>query len=334
MTNIHVPLSVLNLAPVREGQTMKDAIDSMVRLAQTVENQGYERYWIAEHHNMSRLVSSATAILIKHVLESTNNIRVGSGGIMLPNHSPLVVAEQFGTMATIYPNRVDLGLGRAPGTDMMTASALRRTAQDAVFKFPEDIQDLLTYFGPEEVQGHVRAYPGVDTNVPLYILGSSPNSAHLAAQMGLPYIFASHFAPTYMEDAIEIYRNEFVPSEYLSKPYMAVCVNLVAAETNDEAEFLATTMQQQFLNIVRGTNDPLMPPVESLENEWLLSEKEAVDSMLRYTLLGDKARITDQLTHFQEKYNIDELMTVSYIYDEEKQADAYRILKEVVDENK
>src|SRR5699024_2880384 len=166
-------------------------------------------------------------------------------------------------------------------------STLLRTENAAVFKLPEDIQDLLTYVGPEEVQGHVRAYPGVDTNVPLYILGSTPNSAHLAAQMRLPYIFASHFAPSDMEDAIEIYGNEFVTSEYLSKTYMAVCVNLVAAETNEEAEFLATTMRQQFLNIVRGTNDPLMPPVESLENEWLLSEKDAVDSMLRYTLLGD-----------------------------------------------
>lgn len=319
---------------MRGGQTMKEAIDSMVRLAQTVEEQGYERYWISEHHNMSRLVSSATAILIKHVLEHTNNIRVGSGGIMLPNHSPLVVAEQFGTMETIYPGRVDLGLGRAPGTDMMTAGALRRTAQDAVFKFPDDIQDLLTYFGPEEIQGHVRAYPGVDTNVPLYVLGSSPNSAYLAAELGLPYIFASHFAPTHMADAIKIYRREFKPSQYLAEPYMAVCVNLVAAETNEEAEFLATTMQHQFLNIVRGTNDPLMPPAETLEDKWYPGEKEAVDSMLRYTLMGDKERITEQLTRFQEKHDVDELMTVSYIYDEEKQANAYRILKEVVDENK
>ena len=312
---------------------MQDAIHSMGRLAQSVEELGYERYWIAEHHNTSRLVSSATAILIKHALELTKTIRVGSGGIMLPNHAPLVVAEQFGTMATIYPDRVDLGLGRAPGTDMMTARALRRTAEDAVFEFPQDIKQLLRYFGPEDQQGHVRAYPGVGTNIPIYVLGSSPNSAHLAASLGLPYVFASHFAPRYMEDAIEIYRREFQSSKYLQSPYMMVCVNLVAAETNEEADFLATTMQQQFLNIVRGTNYALQPPVESLDDEWYPGEKEAVDSMLRYTLCGDKERVKKQLTAFQERFDVDELMTVSYIYDEAKQVNAYRILKEITDEH-
>src|SRR5699024_3693017 len=215
---------------------MKDAINSMVRLAQTVENQGYERYWIAEHHNMSRLVSSATAILIKHVLESTNNIRVGSGGIMLPNHSPLVVAEQFGTMANIYPNRVDLGLGRAPGTDMVTAFALRRSHDaDAVHSFPEDIKTLLTYFGPASGQGRVKASVAVGTEVPIYVLGSSHSSAYLAAELGLPYYFASHFAPKLMGEAIEIYRANFKPSQYLAEPYMGVCLNVIADETDEAA---------------------------------------------------------------------------------------------------
>lgn len=332
MTKNDIPLSVLTLAPVRAGETMQDTIHSMARLAQTVEELGYKRFWIAEHHNTPRLVSSATSMLIKHVLEHTTSIRVGSGGVMLPNHAPLVVAEQFGTLETIYPGRVDLGLGRAPGTDMMTAAALRRTAQDAVFKFPQDIEQLQTYFGSEERQGHVKAYPGVGTNVPIYVLGSSPNSAHLAASMGLPYFFASHFAPKYMEDAIRIYRREFQPSAYLQEPHMAVCVNLVAADTNEEADFLATTMQRQFLNIVRGTDHPLSPPVASMDDEWYPGEKQAIDSMLRYSLIGDKERVTAQLLDFQERYEIDELMTVSYIYEEEKEAKSYRILKEIIDE--
>src|SRR5699024_588095 len=196
MANIHIPVSVLNLGPIRQGEGNKEAIDAMVDLAQETEKMGYERYWIAEHHNTSTLISSATSILIKHVLEYTETIKVGAGGVMLPNHSPLVVAEQFGTMANIYPDRVDLGLGRAPGTDMLTAMALRRTqGEDSVHSFPEDIKELLTYFGPEEVQGHVKANIAIGTNVPLYVLGSSPNSAYLAAELGLPYAFASHFAP-------------------------------------------------------------------------------------------------------------------------------------------
>lgn len=236
MTNINIPVSVLNLSPIRQGQKPKDAIDAMVDLAKATEEMGYNRYWIAEHHNTPTLVSSATSILIKHTLEHTKTIRVGSGGVMLPNHSPLVVAEQFGTMATIYPNRLDLGLGRAPGTDMMTASALRRSQNDSVYTFPNDVNSLLTYFGPEEKQGYVKAYPGVGTKIPLYILGSSTDSANLAAQLGLPYVFASHFAPRHMEEAISIYRNRFQPSDYLDSPYMMVCLNVIATETDEEAK--------------------------------------------------------------------------------------------------
>ncbi|WP_186577855.1 LLM class flavin-dependent oxidoreductase [Aquibacillus kalidii] len=332
MTNINIPVSVLNLAPIRQGEGAKQAIDSMVDLAQSTEQMGYTRYWIAEHHNTPTLVSSATSILIKHTLEHTDRIRVGSGGVMLPNHAPLVVAEQFGTMATIYPDRVDLGLGRAPGTDMMTANALRRSKNDTVYTFPNDVQSLLTYFGPEEQQDYVKAHPGVDTNIPLYILGSSTDSAHLAAKLGLPYVFASHFAPRYMEEAISIYRSQFQPSQYLDSPYMMVCLNVIAAETDEEAKFESTTMQQFFLNVVRGSRTPLSPPVKDMDEIWNPSEKEVAQSMSSVTLMGSKDTVKKQLESFQEKYNVDEIMAVSYIYDPNKQKRSYEILKEIVDE--
>ncbi|MCH1627151.1 LLM class flavin-dependent oxidoreductase [Fredinandcohnia quinoae] len=331
MANINIPVSVLNLAPIRKGQGPKEAIDSMVDLAQATEKMGYTRYWIAEHHNSPTLVSSATSMLIKHTLEHTDQIRVGSGGVMLPNHSPLVVAEQFGTMATIYPGRLDLGLGRAPGTDMMTASALRRAQNDSVYTFPNDVNALLTYFGPEEFQGYVRAYPGVGTNIPIYILGSSTDSAYLAAKLGLPYVFASHFAPKFMEEAISIYRERFQPSEYLDKPYMMVCLNVIAAETDEEARIESTTMQQFFLNIVRGTKIPLSPPVNSMDQIWNSTEKQMADSMSSVTFMGSKETIREQLSQFQEKYNVDEIMAVSYIFDPDVQKRSYEIFKEVVD---
>ncbi|CAH0319542.1 LLM class flavin-dependent oxidoreductase [Peribacillus simplex] len=331
MTNINIPVSVLNLSPIRQGQEPKDAIDAMVDLAKATEEMGYNRYWIAEHHNTPTLVSSATSILIKHTLEHTKTIRVGSGGVMLPNHSPLVVAEQFGTMATIYPNRLDLGLGRAPGTDMMTASALRRSQKDSVYTFPNDVNSLLTYFGPEEKQGYVKAYPGVGTKIPLYILGSSTDSAYLAAQLGLPYVFASHFAPRHMEEAISIYRNRFQPSDYLDTPYMMVCLNVIATETDEEAKRESTTMQQFFLNVVRGTQFPLQPPVDSMDNLWSEPEKEMASSMTSVALLGSKETVRAQLINFQEKYNVDEIMAVSYIFNPEKQKRSYQIFKEIVE---
>ncbi|MGY4689136.1 LLM class flavin-dependent oxidoreductase [Salibacterium sp. K-3] len=331
MADINIPVSVLNLAPVRQGESKKDAVDSMVDLAQAVEKMGYERYWIAEHHNTATLVSSATSILMKHALEHTESIRIGSGGIMLPNHSPLVVAEQFGTMATIYPDRLDLGLGRAPGTDMLTASALRRSKTDqSVYSFPEDVQQLLTYFGPEEEQGYVKADLGIDTNIPIYILGSSTDSAVLAAKLGLPYVFAAHFAPAHMEEAISIYRQRFQPSDYLAEPYMMICANVIAAETDEEARREQTTMQQFFLNVVRGDRQPLSPPVDNMDEIWNSREKEAAASMSSMTFLGSRETVQEQLQRFQEKYNVDELMAVSYIYDKEKQKRSYDILKEIV----
>ncbi|MBP1969107.1 luciferase family oxidoreductase group 1 [Virgibacillus natechei] len=331
MSRIQIPLSVLNLAPIRQGEGPKEAIDSMIDLAQATEKMGYTRYWIAEHHNTPTLVSSATSILIKHTLEHTESIRVGSGGIMLPNHSPLVVAEQFGTMATIYPDRLDLGLGRAPGTDMLTADALRRSQNDSVYTFPEDVKTLLKHFGPDEVQGFVKAHPGVDTNVPIYVLGSSTDSAVLAAKLGLPYVFASHFAPKHMEEAISIYRSQFNPSEYLDAPYMTVCLNVIAADSDEEAKFESTTMHQFFLNIIRGSQSPLSPPVENMDQLWDSREKEAASSMSSMILTGSKDSVREQLTRFQEKYDVDEIMAISYMYDKDKQKRSYEILKEVVD---
>ncbi|WP_282139906.1 LLM class flavin-dependent oxidoreductase [Cytobacillus oceanisediminis] len=331
MTNIQIPVSVLNLAPIREGKDSRQAIEDLADLAQATEEMGYKRYWIAEHHNTPTLVSSATAILIKHALEHTKTIRVGSGGIMLPNHAPLVVAEQFGTMATIYPDRVDLGLGRAPGTDMMTANALRRSKNDSVYTFPDDVKQLLAYFGPLEEQSYVKAHPGVETNIPIYILGSSTDSAYLAAELGLPYVFASHFAPRWMEDAIRIYRANFKPSKYLDKPYMMVCLNVIAAETDEEAEFLSTTMKQFFLNVVRGTSMKLSPPVKDLDSIWNPMEKEAAEGMSSVTFMGSKETVRGQLEQFQDMYNVDEIMAVSYIYDEEKQKRSYEIFKEITD---
>lgn len=331
MSNINIPVSVLNLAPIRLGQGEKEAIDAMVNLAQATEDMGYSRYWIAEHHNSPTLVSSATSILIKHTLEHTKKIKVGSGGIMLPNHSPLVVAEQFGTMAVLYPDRLDLGLGRAPGTDMKTASALRRAQHDTVYTFPEDVQALLTYFGPEEEQGYVRAYPGANKNIPLYILGSSTDSAYLAAQLGLPYVFAAHFAPGQMEEAISIYKRRFKPSQYLAEPYMIVCLNVIAAETDEDAKREATTMQQFFLNVVRGTRTPLSPPVDSMEAVWSMMEREMATSMSSMAFIGSKNMVKEQLESFQEKYDVNEIMAVSYIYDEKKQIRSYEIFKEIVD---
>ncbi|WP_240376991.1 LLM class flavin-dependent oxidoreductase [Bacillus piscicola] len=331
MANIQIPVSLLNLVPVREGQEAGDAIHDMADLAQAVEKMGYTRYWIAEHHNTPRLVSSATSILIKHVLEHTEQIRVGSGGIMLPNHSPLVVAEQFGTLATMYPDRVDLGLGRAPGTDMMTASALRRSMHESVYTFPQDVQSLLTYLGPEEDQGFVKAHPGAGTNIPIYILGSSTDSAYLAAELGLPYVFASHFAPKLIKEAISIYRNRFKPSEYLEAPYVMTGHNVIAAESDEEAAFLATTMYQFFLNIIRGTQNPLQPPVENMDEVWTPSEKAMVNAKSNLAFLGGKESVRNQLEAFQEEFHVDEIMAVTYVYDQEKQKRSFELLKEIVD---
>ncbi|MGG8952558.1 MULTISPECIES: LLM class flavin-dependent oxidoreductase [Staphylococcus] len=326
-----IKLSALNLVPIREGQSDQDAISDMVKLAQNLEELDYERYWIAEHHNAPNLVSSATALLIQHTLEHTSKIRVGSGGIMLPNHAPLIVAEQFGTMETVFPNRVDLGLGRAPGTDMMTASALRRDQHNGVYEFPEEVEQLATYFGPGNQQTYVRAYPAVGKNVPLYILGSSTDSAHLAARKGLPYVFAGHFAPQQMKEAIEIYKELFEPSEVLSKPYVIVCLNAIVADTDTQGEYLATTQAQVMVSITRGRMQPVQPPTDDLKGLLTPTEYEIAKQRMQSSLIGSEETVKQKLQSFIDEYGeIDELMAISYIYDQEAQLESYRKLKNII----
>lgn len=326
-----IKLSALNLVPIREGQDDKDAINDMVKLAQGLDELGYERYWIAEHHNAPNLVSSATALLIQHTLEHTERIKVGSGGIMLPNHAPLIVAEQFGTMETLFPHRVDLGLGRAPGTDMMTASALRRDQHNGVYQFPEEVEQLEKYFGPGNQQAYVRAYPAVGKNVPLYILGSSTDSAHVAARRGLPYVFAGHFAPQQMKEAIQIYKELFEPSDVLSEPYVIVCLNVIVSDTDTHAEYLASTMAQVMVSITRGRMQPVQPPTDDLKGLLTPREYELAKQRFSGSLIGSEDSVKRQLEDFINEYGeIDELMAISYIYDQDKQLESYQRLQKVI----
>ena len=326
-----ITVSVLNLVPRRANGTEQTAIKDMVQLAQAVETMGYHRYWIAEHHNLAGIVSSATQVLVGHTLEQTKHIRVGSGGVMLPNHSPLMVAEQYGTLATIYPNRVDLGLGRAPGTDQMTAAALRRQERDVSLHFPEDVAQLQNYFDDEETQGFVKAFPGVGTHVPIYILGSSTDSAYLAAERGLPYVFAAHFAPRFLKEAIAVYRSHFRPSAVLKKPYFILCLNVVAADTDEEAHYLQTTHFQSILNLARNNHGPLQPPLTSMAGRWTVEEAQFVHSFTACTLVGSAASIQQQLTDYSLHLQPDEIMAVSYIYDMNKLIKSYQIFSEVAE---
>ncbi|MFL9486790.1 LLM class flavin-dependent oxidoreductase [Staphylococcus sp. KUGN1] len=325
-------VSALNLVPIREGQEDSDALHDMIDLAQYLEQVGYERYWIAEHHNAPNLVSSATALLIQHTLEHTKTIKVGSGGIMLPNHAPLIVAEQFGTMATLFPNRVDLGLGRAPGTDMMTASALRRDQHNGVYQFPDEVDQLQQYFGPANQQSYVRAYPAVDKQVPLYILGSSTDSAHVAARRGLPYVFAGHFAPQQMKDAIQIYKNLFEPSKFLSEPYVIIGLNVIVADTDEEAKYLASSMAQVMVSITRGKMQPVQPPTDKLDQVLTPRELDMAKQRINSSMIGSESTVKQKIKAFIDYYgDIDEIMGVSYIYDQQKQHESYQKFKHIID---
>lgn len=325
-------VSALNLVPIREGQDDSDALNDMIDLAQHLEQVGYERYWIAEHHNAPNLVSSATALLVQHTLEHTKTIKVGSGGIMLPNHAPLIVAEQFGTMATLFPNRVDLGLGRAPGTDMMTASALRRDQHNGVYQFPDEVDQLQQYFGPANQQSYVRAYPAVNKQVPLYILGSSTDSAHVAARRGLPYVFAGHFAPQQMKEAIQIYKELFEPSEVLSEPYVIIGLNVIVADTDEEAEYLASSMAQVMVSITRGKMQPVQPPTDKLDQVLTPRELEVAKQRINSSMIGSESTVKQKIKDFIDYYgDIDEIMGVSYIFDQQKQHESYQKFKHIID---
>lgn len=327
----NVKLSVLDLVAVGEGFTAGEAIQNSVHLAQKVEELGYERYWFAEHHNSASIASSATVLLIGKIAEHTKTMRVGSGGIMLPNHKPLIVAEQFGTLDAMYPGRIDLGVGRAPGTDPTTAEALGRSAYGAPNHFPEDVEQLQTYLGANE-GARVHAFPGENSNVPIYILGSSLFSAELAAQMGLPYAFASHFAPNYLEQALQLYRTQFKPSEYLDKPYTIACVNGMAADTNEEAERMVTSLYQYFLGIVKGSPKKLMPAVDSMKEIWTMNERYAVLEALRYTFKGDQEKVKNQLQSFLQITQVDEIMVTSHIYEPAERVHSYEIIMQALKE--
>lgn len=326
-----IPVSILNLVPRRDNGTAASAIRDMLRLAQVAEQLGFVRYWIAEHHNMPMVVSSATQILIGHTLSHTHHIRVGSGGVMLPNHSPLLVAEQYGTLATIYPHRVDLGLGRAPGTDRVTAAALRRQLNDVSLKFADDVVQLQRYLGDEQQQGLVKAYPGMGTHIPLYILGSSTDSAYLAASLGLPYVFAAHFAPRFLDEAAAIYRERFQPSAQLAAPFFMLCLNLVAAATDDEALYLQTTQLQSVLGLIRNNRKALHQPVPTMDGLWTVEEEAYVRNFTACTLLGAPETVRQQLEGYVLRLQPDEVMAVSYIYDMDKLLESYNIFKTVAD---
>jgi luciferase family oxidoreductase group 1 len=325
----NIKYSILDLATVEEGHTIADTYNGSVANAQQAEKRGYTRYWFAEHHNMINVASSATSILIAHIAGHTSTIRVGSGGIMLPNHSPLVVAEQFGTLETLYPGRVDLGLGRAPGTDQITAQAIRGENMGAAFHFPQDVAALQHYFAGDHPNG-VSAVPGGGLNIPIWILGSSLDSARLAAAQGLPYAFASHFAPTYFLPAIELYRKTFKPSKSLQEPYVLACVNVVAADTDDEAAYLSTSLQQLFKGILTGRRQLLQPPVASMDELWSTAEREAALQMLTYSFFGSKATIQTQLADFIDQTGIQEIMATSHIYDQSARLKSYRLLAEAL----
>lgn len=324
-----ISLSVLDLVSVPEGSNNLTAMQNSLHLAQHVEKLGYKRFWISEHHNMESLVSSATPLLLGYVAQGTNTIRVGSGGVMLPNHAPLVVAEQFGTLETLYPGRIDLGLGRAPGTDQLTAKALRRARTESVQDFPNDIQELQAYFSSTNSQSPVRAIPGEGLNVPLYLLGSSTYSAELAAALGLPYAFASHFAPAYLHEALRLYHEGFQPSAQLEKPYSMACVNVVAADTDAEAAYLATSMKRFMLGVIRNTRAPLPPPVENMEDYWTDYEEAHINQMMQYTFVGSKETLQAQLSAFIKETRVDELIIVSHIHDHQARLRSFEILKGV-----
>src|ERR1051325_2798461 len=323
-----IPISTLDLVPVLLGETPREALRKSLDLIQHAERFGYTRYWVAEHHNMTGIASAATSVVIGYLAGGTSTIRVGSGGVMLPNHSPLVIAEQFGTLESLYPGRIDLGLGRAPGTDALTLRALRRASVRAD-SFPEDVLELMLLLGEAKPGQPVRAVPGAGTEVPIWILGSSTFGAELAAALGLPYAFASHFAPEALLDALEIYRRQFKPSKQLAAPYAMVGVNVVAAETDEEARRLFTTVQQSFTNLVRGAPGKLQAPIVDIEAYWTPAEKQHASRMLKHSIVGSPATVRRELGRFVAITRADELMVVCSIYDHAARVRSYELVAEV-----
>jgi len=324
-----IPFSVLDLSPVTEGSDAGQALQNSLDLARHAERWGYNRYWLAEHHSMPGIASAATAVAIAHVAGGTSTIRVGAGGIMLPNHAPLVIAEQFGTLAALHPGRIDLGLGRAPGTDQITAHALRRNLAGDIDNFPQDVLELMGYFKPAQHGQAVRAVPGEGLDVPVWILGSSLYGAQLAAAFGLPYAFASHFAPAALMDAIAVYRERFRPSEQCAKPHVMLGVGVFAAETDAEARFLFSSQQQAFVNLRTGMPGKLPPPVENFEEELDPGLKRMLDHALACAVVGARETVRAGLADFIARTGADELMITAQIYDHAKRLRSYEIVAEV-----
>jgi luciferase family oxidoreductase group 1 len=320
-----IPFSVLDLAPIIQGGDAGHALRNAADLARRTEALGYARYWLAEHHNMPGIASAATSVVIGHVAAATKKIRVGSGGIMLPNHAPLVIAEQFGTLDALYPGRIDLGLGRAPGTDALTAHALRRTLSGDVDAFPDDVQELLGYFDADQSGRRVRAFPGAGAAVEVWILGSSLFGAQLASALGLPYAFASHFAPGLLMEAIDLYRRTFRPSAHLKRPHLMLGVNVVAAERDDEARYLLTSLQQAFVNLRSGCPTPLPPPVQDFEARLTPQQAGMLDDVLACAAIGSPATVRARLTSLIARTGADELILTSQIHDHAARVRSFEI---------
>jgi luciferase family oxidoreductase group 1 len=329
---MRIPFSVLDLSPIVEGGTAADALRNTLDLARHAEALAYERYWVAEHHNMTGIASAATVVVIGHIAAGTRTIRVGSGGIMLPNHAPLVVAEQFGTLETLFPGRIDLGLGRAPGTDQNTSRALRRDLATNAEQFPQDVLELRAYFADAEPGQAIRAVPGVGTKVPLWILGSSLFGAQVAALLGLPFAFASHFAPEALMQALEIYRRHFKPSEQLDKPYAMVAANIIAADTDAEARRLFTSLQQSFVKLRRGTPGKLAPPLEGDISSWAAPvELAGLNHSLVYSFVGAPATVSRGVQSFLEMTKADELIVSGHIFEHAARLHSYEIAARIRD---
>ncbi len=324
-----VPFSILDLSPVPQGATPAQALRNTLDLAQHAESWGFNRFWVAEHHNMSGIASAATSVVIGYIAAGTHSIRVGAGGVMLPNHAPLVIAEQFGTLESLYPGRIDLGLGRAPGTDQLTARALRRENIASADRFPQDVMELRRYFGELEPGQAVRAVPGAGLHVPLWLLGSSTFSAQLAAALGLPFAFASHFAPADMEAALSLYRSQFKPSDVLQQPYVMLSLNVFAADEDLEAIYLSSSLQQQFLNLIRGRPGQVPPPVTSMEGRWSDAEQHHVHQALRCSVVGSRATVQRGIAAFLERHRPNELLVTGLMYDHVARLHSYEIVAQV-----
>ena len=328
----HIAYSILDLALVSEDHTLKQTFDNVLKLAQHAEDFGYKRYWLAEHHNAENIGSAATSILIGYVAQGTKTINVGAGGIMLPNHSPLIIAEQFGTLGTLYPNRIDLGLGRAPGTDKETAEAIRTDFMEAAQSFPAEVEKIQTYFSVDNEEANVRATVAEGVKVPLFILGSSTDSAHLAAKKGLPYAFASHFATTHFWDAMDIYRNEFKPSKALRKPYIMAGVNIIIADTNEEAERLSTSLIRMIVGIFTGRRAKVQPPTDMTDELRDIMRNPQVHQMLKYSFIGSKAKVKALVKQFLAQSKVNELVAVTHVYDINDRIKSHKLFAEIIDE--